>query len=191
KTLHYHARRFYAPVAIAARIDGDTLRISGLNDTHGGVDVEAQVRRIDLDGRTLDETTIAGRIPADRSVEVGAVPIPAGDGHVFVIDARRKGVADFDPQMRLTVFPDKPKRYDLPDARVTLSPDGKPGVFTLAADKPAFFVKPEASEFAGAFDDASFLLLPRESRTIAFRSFDGRMPGVADIAINHVAATNR
>jgi hypothetical protein len=62
-------------------------------------------------------------------------------------------------------FPEKYKRYDFPQAKVTLTAAGKPGVFTLSADKPAFFVKPEASKFAGAFDDASFALLPGETRT--------------------------
>ena len=66
-----------------------------------------------------------------------------------------------------------------------------PGTFTLSADAPAFFVKPEASEFAGAFDDASVLLLPGETRRLAFRSFDGRLPGVNDVAVSHLGATFR
>jgi beta-mannosidase len=85
----------------------------------------------------------------------------------------------------------KYKRYDLPEARIQLESAGKPGVFTLTADKPAFFVRPEASGFGGAFDDASFTLLPGEARAVAFRSFDGRMPGAADIAVSHVAETYR
>jgi beta-mannosidase len=191
KTLHYHARRFYASVALAARIDGSTLRVSGLNDTHGAVDVEARVRRVDLDGKILDETTIAGAVPADRSVEIGTTSILSGGGTFIVVDGRRAGAGDHDPRMRLTVFPEKPKRYDLPAGAVTLEPTSEAGVFSLVAERPAFFVKPEASEFAGAFDDASFLLLPGERRTIAFRSFDGRMPMPGDIVLNHLGATYR
>ena len=93
--------------------------------------------------------------------------------------------------MRLVVFPDKPKRYELPEAKVKLIAGSTAGMFMLSADKPAFFVKPEASEFAGAFDDASFTLLPGETRTIAFRSFDERMPSQGDIALSHVRATYR
>ena len=74
---------------------------------------------------------------------------------------------------------------------MTLAAGDTAGTFTLHADAPAFFVKPEASEFAGAFDDASFLLLPGETRRLAFRSFDGRMPGADDVAISHLGATYR
>jgi beta-mannosidase len=191
KTLHYHARRFYAPVALATRIDGGRLLISGLNDRHEPAAVEARVRRVDLDGKILDETMVVGTLPPDRSVEIGAMTIPPGTDFFYTIEARKRGDAAFDDTLRLTVFPEKFKRYDFPAATITLASTGKPGAFMLSADKPAFFIKPEASEFAGAFDDASFALLPGEKRTIAFRSFHGRMPAASDIAISHVGATYR
>ena len=129
-------------------------------------------------------------VPADRAIEIAAAAVPSG-GFAHVVDAKPAGSADFDPLLRLVVLADKPKRLDLPDARVTLSAGGVPGTFALSTDAPAFFVKPEASEFAGAFDDASVLLLPGESRTLTFRSFDGRMPGVTDVAVSHLGATYR
>ena len=190
KTLHYHARRFFSPLALAARIDGKRLLISAMNDGLTAAPIEARLRRIDRDGTVLEETVFSAEVPTDRAIEIGAAAIPAG-GLVHVIDGRAAGDADFDPTLRLVVFPDKPKRLDLPDAQVTLRPGDKAGTFTVAADGPAFFVKPEASEFAGAFADASFLLLPGETRTLAFRSFDERMPGVEDVAISHLAATYR
>ena len=101
-------------------------------------------------------------MPTDRAIEIAAAAVPSG-GFAHVIDAQPAGAADFDPLLRLVVLADKPKRLDLPDARVTLSAGGTAGSFTLSADAPAFFVKPEASEFAGAFDDASVLLLPGET----------------------------
>ena len=192
KTLHYHARRFYAPLAIAARIDGDRLRITGLNDRHAPATLDVRVRRIGVDGGIRDETALSGTIPPDRATEIGSVSFTPRAGEVFIIDARPTDAPGFDPAMRLTVFADKPKRSDLPEATIVLAAvPGSTGVFTLAADKPAYFVKPEASEFAGAFDDASFTLLPGETRTIAFRSFDGRMPKAADIVVDQLAATYR
>ncbi len=190
KSLHYHARRFFAPLALAARIDSGRLRISAMNDGLSPVPLEAHLRRIDRDGKVLDETMLAADVPGDRAVEIGVAPVPAGS-FAFVIDGRKAGAADFDPLMRLTVLADKPKRLDLPEARVTLAAGEAPGSFVLSADAPAFFLKPEAPEFGGAFDDASLLLLPGETRTLTFRSFDGRMPGVADIAVSHLAATYR
>jgi beta-mannosidase len=119
------------------------------------------------------------------------VTIPAGNGFFYVVEAKKNGAADFDPTLRFVTFPGKYKQYDLPAAKVTLAAAGKPGVFTLAADRPAFFVKPEASEFAGAFDDASFALLPGESRTVSFRSFDAKMPSAGDVVVNHLGQTYR
>ncbi|MEJ0011071.1 MAG: glycoside hydrolase family 2 protein [Bauldia sp.] len=191
KTLHYHARRFYAPVAIAPRIENGKLLVIGLNDLHEAVALDVRVRRIDMDGKVLDETTLSGAVPPDRSTEIGTVAVPAGSGFFYVLEAKRKGAMAYDDALRMTVMVDKYKRYDLPEARVVLGAGGKPGVFTLSADKPAFFVKPEASAFGGAFDDASFTLLPGETRTVAFRSFDGRMPSAADVAVSHVAETYR
>ena len=103
---------------------------------------------------------------------MATLSIPAGGGFFYVIGAKKKGAADFDPTLKFVTFPGKYKHYDFPQAKVALAAAGRPGVFTLSADKPAFFVKPEASEFAGAFDDASFALLPGETRSVAFRSFD-------------------
>jgi beta-mannosidase len=191
KTLHYHARRFYAPQALASRIDGNRLILSGMNDSHAPAAIEARIRRVDLDGKVLDETPLNVTIPADRAAELATVTIPAGNGFFYVVEAKKNGAADFDPTLRFVTFPGKYKQYDLPAAKVTLAAAGKPGVFTLAADRPAFFVKPEASEFAGAFDDASFALLPGESRTVSFRSFDAKMPSAGDVVVNHLGQTYR
>ncbi len=190
KTLHYHARRFFAPLALAAHLDDGLLRLSGLNDGLKPAPVETRIRTIAGDGTALQETIHAAEIPTDRAFEIAAVPMPSG-GLAHVVDGRLAGATEYDPLTRLVVMADKPKRLDLPEARVTLDAGAAPGTFTLAADAPAFFVKPEASEFAGAFDDGSFLLLPGERRTLRFRSFDGRLPGVEDVAINHLGATYR
>ena len=191
KTLHYHARRFFTPVALAARILDGQLILSAMNDTRADVAVEALIRQVGLGGETQDEKALSAKVPSDRAVEIGKLPVRDGRDFFYVIEGRQAGAKSFDPSLRVVVFPDKFKRYDLPDAAVRLAAAAAPGTFTLSADKPAFFVKPEASEFAGAFDDASFALLPGETRTIAFRSFDGRMPAVADVAVEHLAATYR
>ena len=191
KSLHYHARRFYRPVALAARINVDRLHLSGMNDAQAPVHIEGRIRRIDLDGKVLDETPFEAELPTDRAIEIASLPIPPGESFFYRFEARRTGETAFDPSLETIVFPRRPKAYDLPPAKVTLSETGGPGVFSLSADRPAFYVKPEAAEFAGAFDDASFALLPGEKRTVAFRSFDGRIPAAADVAVEHVGTTYR
>lgn len=190
KTLHYHARRFFAPVALSARLDGKQLRISAMNDGLSNAPVAVRLKTIDQSGKVLAEADFSARLPSDRAVEIASLTPPSG-GIAHVIDGRREGEEDFDPLLRLVLFPDKPKRLDLPEAQVVLKLGDAAGTFTLSADAPAFFVKPEAEAFAGAFDDGSFLLLPGETRTLAFRAFDGRLPGLGDVTISHLAATYR
>lgn len=192
KTLHYHARRFYAPVALAARIEDGRLIVSAVSDLAETTGLVARIQRISLDGRVLAEETLEAEIPPDRAVEMGRVAAETSDEHFYVLDARRRGDLAYDPALRLVVLPDKPKRFDLPAATVTVEAIAKrPGSFAFSADRPAFYVKPEAAGFSGAFDDASFLLLPGEKRTIAFRSEDDRIPGPDDVGVLHLAATYR
>ena len=190
KTLHYHARRFFAPLALAARMQDGRLAIAAMNDSLTPVAIDVRLTTIDRDGQVLDEASFSAEAPIDRAVEIAAPAVPAG-GLAYVIDGRATGSADFDPLKRLVVLADKPKRLDLPAAQVTLAAGDAPGRFVLSADAPAFFVKPEASAFAGAFDDASVLLLPGETRMLTFRSFDGRLPGLDDVTVSHLAATYR
>jgi beta-mannosidase len=190
KTLHYHARRFFAPAALFARLDGERLNVFAMNDSLTSAPIEARIRTIDGSGTVLAETSVSAEVPPDRAIAVGSAAVASG-GLAHIVDGRRAGQAEFDPLMRLVAFPDKPKRLDLPDARITLKPGQAAGTYILAADGPAFFVRPEATDFAGAFDDASFLLLPGESRTLTFRSFDGRLPAPGDVSIIHLAETYR
>jgi beta-mannosidase len=191
KTLHYHARRFYLPVALATRIEKGRFILSGLNDTHDPANVEVRLRRVGLDGSPRDEQNLAATIPRDRAIELASAAVPDEADFFYLVEARQAGAADYDPSLRIATFPEKFKRYDLPEATVRLTEAGERGTFVLRTDRPAFFVKPEASGFAGAFDDASFTLLPGEERAVRFRSFDGRLPAPGDIAVTHLAATYR
>ena len=188
KTLHYHARRFYAPLAIAPRLEDGKLVLSAINDGAGAEVVEARVSRLAFDGRVLGEETTSALLPTDRAIEMERFDVPKGSDYFFVLDAKPREELGYDPMMRMVVFPEKPKAYDFLAAAVRAEAVGaKPGRFRLSADRPAFFVKPEAPAFDGAFDDASFLLLPGELRVIGFRSYDGRMPTVEDLTIQHLA----
>jgi len=192
KTLHYHARRFFAPVALAARIDGNRLVVSGLNDLPETIGLVVRLQKIALDGRVLAEDSAEAEIPPDRAVEMSRFAAEAGDEHFYVVDARRRGEFAYDPALRVLILPDKPKRFDFPLATIAVEPvPRRPGAFALSSDRPALYVKPEAPGFNGAFDDASFLLLPGEKRMVAFRSHDGRIPAAEDLSVLHLAATYR
>jgi beta-mannosidase len=193
KTLHYHARRFFAPVATASRIEDGRLVVSAVNDRHQAVTVAVRVQRVSLDGRTIGEDTAQATVPSERAVRVWSFDAPAGEDYFFIIDAR-EGTAlglGYDSMLRTVAFPVKPKSLAFREAKIAIEPGPRPGSFAFSADRPAFFVRPEAPAFAGAFEDGSFLLLPGEKRILGYRSFDARVPEVRDITVMHLAETYR
>jgi beta-mannosidase len=188
KTLHHHARRFNAPVALAGRMEDACVVVSGLNDEHAPVGLEVRLQRIALDGRVVGEQTAEAEVPPDRSVVIADFAATGGTDSFLVLDGRRQDAFGYDPMMRVVVFPEKPKRYEWPATKVVANEVAR-GAFALSADRPALFVMPEADDFSGSFDDASFLLLPGERRLVKFRSADGRMPEASDLRITHLAQT--
>ena len=189
KTLHYHAKRFFAPVALAPRIEDGVLTLRAVNDRHQPVRPAVRIRTLMLDGSLVSERIAEAHLPPDRAVDVVAIEAPKVDDRVHVIDALVDGVVD--PAMQVVVFPDVPKRFDLPVASVTITKSGE-GRFTLASDAPAFYVRAEAPDSPGHFDDASFLLLPGEPRTVTFKPEAGvAMPSAAALTVHHLGATYR
>ena len=191
KTLHHHARRFFAPVALAARAENGTVTISGVNDGKPIVWLVLRLRTVGLDGSLIEEEEHRVNVPLHAAVEFAAVPVPGGLDRFLVIDARDETEEEWNPTLQIVVFGDRFKRFDVPDAAISLEDDG-PGRFRLSSDKPAFFVLPEAPGFAGHFDDASFLLLPGEPRTVTFKAEPGALlPELADLRAHHLGWSYR
>src|SRR5690606_8775114 len=70
KALHYHARRFFAEVAVAAlRDEGDT-RLSLLNDGLAPLPAQWQLRVLDFDGRVLQQREQAATLAPQSATEV-------------------------------------------------------------------------------------------------------------------------
>jgi len=193
KTLHYHARRFFAAVATSARFEHGRLAVAAVNDRHHAVKVAVRVQRVSLDGRTLAEEVAEATVPPERAARISSFDAPAGEDYFIIVDAR-EGTAlglGYDSMLRTVAFPAKPKTLAFGEAKIAVEPGPRPGSFAFSTDRPAFFVRPEAPAFDGAFDDGSFLLLPGERRIIGFRSFDSRVPEAKDVAVMHLAETYR
>jgi beta-mannosidase len=67
KALQYYARRFYAPVLVSPHVEDGTLAVYVVSDRLEPVAASLRTRVISLDGRTLDDTTLAVNIPAESS----------------------------------------------------------------------------------------------------------------------------
>jgi beta-mannosidase len=151
--------------------------------------IETRLRSFELDGTLIDERHARTSVPPDRAVEIMTIAAPTAQDRFYVIDAKVDGVAA--PERQIVVLPDMPKRFDLPAAEISIDEEG-PGRFTLSANAPAFHVRAEAEGIPGHFDDASFLLLPGEPRSVTFTAeAGGRRPTTADLTIHHLRATYR
>ena len=67
KALQYYARRFYAPVLVSPHVEDGALAVYVVSDRLEPVAASLRTRVISLDGRTLDDTTLAVNIPAQSS----------------------------------------------------------------------------------------------------------------------------
>ncbi len=88
KLLHYAARRFFAPVHVAAVCaDGQTVRIVGINDGAEAASGELQVRFMDFSGKVRKEVKGAAALAPEAVTELGSYRIdqlPFGREEAFL-----------------------------------------------------------------------------------------------------------
>jgi beta-mannosidase len=175
KALQYHARRFYAPVALAAlrSQEGETT-VSLLNDRTRAVRGELRLRVMTLEGKLLrDErkpvdmaplsaTTVAHYLDADL---LGGAD-PASTVAVFDLQP------DAEPASRGVVYFRAAKEMAWPDPglRTQVGRDGDGFALELHADKFARAVWIDAGDLDADFSDNALTLLPGESVSLRVSS---------------------
>ncbi|MGM9484297.1 beta-mannosidase [Roseateles sp. NT4] len=167
KALHFHARRFYAPVAVAALrgADGKTS-VSLLNDRVQAVRAELRLRVMSLDGQVLRDkrrpveltplsaTQVANDADAellgdaDRNATVAVFDLLA-DG-----EAASREVVYFAPAQKLAWRP--------AGLRAELRPDGAGHVLDITATALARAVWVEFGDLDAEISDNALTLLPGE-----------------------------
>ena len=204
KQLHYHAKRFYAPVAIAAKqsVDGESVEIWVMNDTGYEVSARAEGRLMTFGGETVDlkgfDVTLAPgsamRIATHRMDEFGRAD--ERNGRFLALEIRTGGIH---PTIHRNEWFFSPYRdCSIAPANVKVSFGGSvptqpksPCQITLTTDKPAFFVWLNVTGIRGEFSDNSFTLLPDEPRTLTFTpKTDGVSPHDfhAALTVTHLAS---
>jgi beta-mannosidase len=178
KALQFHARRFYAPVAVAAlrSPDGKTA-VSLLNDRTHAVNGELRLRLMSLDGRLLrDERRPVELAPlsaarvldyADAELLGGADPAST----VAVFDLR----ADGEPASRGVVYfkAAKDMYWPAPGLQAQWRRDGDGYVLELRATKFARAVWVDTGEVDVELSDNALTLLPGERVLLHARSKAG------------------
>jgi beta-mannosidase len=175
KALHYHARRFYAPVAVAALRDaGGKTMVSLLNDRTRAVRGELRLRVMGLDGKLLrDERKPVELAPLSASkvadyldAELLGGADPAST--VAVFELRAEG----EPASRGVVYFKAAKDMRWPDAglHAELRRDGGGYVLDLRADKLARAVWIDFGDLDTEPADNALTLLPGESLSLRVSS---------------------
>ena len=177
KQLHYHAKRFYAPVlATAIRRTPGTVELRMVNDLGAPVRGELEISLYKVSGKIVSRRSI----PVDLAPYSAAIletlplaeltPTPEEDFLYLAFDNGQVRCAN-------ECFLARYKAYEFPVPRIrkSISSDENGNMFlALSTDKPAFYVFAEFSDADAVFEDNSFTLLPDRPRKIAFRTADPR-----------------
>jgi beta-mannosidase len=184
KHLQYHAKRFYAPVAVMvvpADNDPTNIEVWAVNDRAAPARAEAAVELWSFDGSKLDTQTLTAEIAPRSACLLGKLPVSD-----FGTDSERQqrflevvltaNVGGQTEKHRNEWYFDFFKRCDLGDARVDAIPAERNGKWTvtLTTDKPAFFVWANVSGIRGEFDDNSFSLFPGRPAVLTFTPKDAQ-----------------
>lgn len=205
KQLHYHARRFFAPLAVVvvpADGDSETVEVWVVNDHPADAEVTVEVQLLGLDGTHLETVSMANAVSAGSARRLGAWPVArfcpqTGERAQRFLDLRLVGtVAGRREEHRNQHFFARYKAFSLPMATITRSvtalSDGRLRV-RLESDRPALWTWLDAGAIAGEFDDNSVTVLPGRSLDLIFspaipvscRDF------TAELTIRHLRQTYR
>jgi beta-mannosidase len=175
KALHFHARRFYAPVAVAALRDAKgRTAVTLLNDRTHAVSAELRVRVVGLDGEHIrDERRQVAMAPlsARKVAEYTDADLlgkadPASTVAVFELQAKGE------PASRRVVYfgAAKAMPWPLGGLKVQLRREGKAAVLDLHASKLARAVWIDFGHADAEVSDNALTLLPGEHLTLRISS---------------------
>ena len=173
KQLHYHAKRFYAPVLVTAiRKTPDTVEVRASSDS--GEFVCGNI--------ILSLYKVTGELVSQRKIAVDLAPYSAAVLETFPLEELTSTPAEdflyleFDTgtfSCTNECFLARYKEYQLPEVqiqhKISQGEDGKM-YLKLASDKPAFYVFAEFKGIKAEFSDNSFTLLPGKPRSLTIET---------------------
>lgn len=174
KALQFHARRFYAPLIIAALRNNGTTTVSIVSDRTSSIDQHWRVRVMDFSGNVLDQHDQSAHVSALTSQKLAAYTdaelLKAADPlHTFVVFE----LLDGDQVIaRNVVFFDEPKNLQLPtpDIHSTLAASADGYSLTLTAGQLARDVWVSFGDVDADVSDNAFDILPGQTVTLTVHS---------------------
>ena len=181
KLLHYAARKFYAPVHVAAFCaDGKNVEIVGINDTPKQCKGTLRVRFIDFTGKVWLEKSIRADLGPEAASPLAGYSLDKLPGRreemVLFLDFAQTGdSASTAAPVANELFLCPPKRCALEKPEIKREIRLEAGQITveLQTDVPAFYVGLDVEGLPGIFEDNLFTLLPAITKTVRFFPRDG------------------
>ena len=165
KPLHYAAKRFYSTVAPLVYTDDGRLFVKVCNDGREAFSGRCRVSLLDFSGcqvRSMESEVTVGSLEVVTVLEEKLDGLDAGSCYACVSFG---GVEE-------TLLLSRPKDAGIVDPGLGYEVSEKGDVFliTVRAEKPAFYVVPDAGPIRGRFDDCLFTLMGE--RTLVFTPYE-------------------
>jgi beta-mannosidase len=166
KAMHYMAKRFYAPVAVMAIPEGNTISIKAVNDRLRAQKISVTLSTIDPAGKVQALKTFSKSVPADKAIEIAklkSTQLPKG--HVLIMDYEATDGSK--GRVHYAADPYKALQFVNPQIKhSTAIKNGKLHI-TLSAKHLSLFTSAETG-VDGSYSDNILDLLPNEKTEIIF-----------------------
>ncbi|MFZ6873265.1 beta-mannosidase [Undibacterium sp. Di27W] len=191
KALHFHARRFFAPLTVAALHDKGVTRLSVMSDLLQEQNLAWRLRIMDVDGKVLRDETQALKMPANSAMELAQIkdadlPAEANQKTTYIVVELMK---DGKSIARSIAYLQPSKLMQLPDPGLvtTIVAEADHYRLDLHADKLARAVWLDFGEHAYRLSDNALSLLPGESMSLRLDSEQSLATLRASLRIRHLA----
>ncbi len=193
KQLHYHAKRFFAPVIISPFQDKNgNLDIWITNDLLENFTGELNAALYDFSGSVLKNKTVKVNVPRQSAKQVKKYKIAelapsANDCFLYLELVDADGITVHCNEHFFTEY----KNCELPETAVSCDvrkASGGNWEIKLASEAPAFFVELRAENTDGVFSDNSFTLLPDREKIVEFE-LRGSVMEKPEISVRHLRMT--
>lgn len=174
RQLHYHAKRFYAPVLGTAFQKDGKVEVWAVNDLLKPIKGTMTLKIHDFQGKTLKTLKLEANLKAQGSKKLKVFNVEDltadPEASFMTLDLNAKGELGSQSHNNTHFFAPY-KRCELAKSKVSLLVKAhKDGAeVTLKSDKPAFFVNLDVSKVPGVFSDSSFTLLAGKAKKVIFK----------------------